>query len=199
MDAALCGGGVPNQGIPDSGVPISAGAVQMVAAAIFMGDPLYVAGLPYEVGTCNAGGVRNSHFSSPFHAFSAFARGLSMWVKYWFRFSLTRAFCVIFLVRRSPSWILLPIGRQDPVVLRCGRSLLLQRQRRQHSPGIRERVRPGRPGFRPEQAGLELASSSTPASLWKDKRADGKVRDLPPLASAMFMACLYIVEMRKRS
>lgn len=34
----------------------------MVKAAIFMGDPLYVAGLPYDVGTCAAGGVWSSLF-----------------------------------------------------------------------------------------------------------------------------------------
>ena len=57
MDAALCGGGVPNQGYTNPAVQISTSAVTMVKAAIFMGDPLYVAGLPYDVGTCAAGGV----------------------------------------------------------------------------------------------------------------------------------------------
>lgn len=57
MDAALCGGGVPNQGIYDTAVKLSSSAVNMVKAAIFMGDPLYVAGLSYDVGTCAAGGV----------------------------------------------------------------------------------------------------------------------------------------------
>jgi hypothetical protein len=32
----------------------------MVKAAIFMGDPLFKAGLPYNVGTCAAGGVCDS-------------------------------------------------------------------------------------------------------------------------------------------
>lgn len=57
MDAALCGGGVPNQGYTNTAVQLSTSAVNMVKAAIFMGDPLYVAGLPYDVGTCAAGGV----------------------------------------------------------------------------------------------------------------------------------------------
>lgn len=35
----------------------SAGAVAQIKAAILMGDPQYVAGLPYNVGTCAAGGV----------------------------------------------------------------------------------------------------------------------------------------------
>ncbi|KAL4738925.1 cutinase [Aspergillus similis] len=67
FDAALCGGGVPNQGISNTEVRISSSAVEMVKAAIFMGDPLFVAGLPYSVGTCTAGGfdARPSGFSCP--------------------------------------------------------------------------------------------------------------------------------------
>ncbi|KAJ5409584.1 Cutinase [Penicillium crustosum] len=67
MDAALCGGGVPNQGYTNTAVQLSTSAVNMVKAAIFMGDPLYVAGLSYDVGTCAAGGfdARPSGFSCP--------------------------------------------------------------------------------------------------------------------------------------
>ncbi|KAJ5458318.1 hypothetical protein N7475_009706 [Penicillium sp. IBT 31633x] len=67
MDAALCGGGVPNQGYTNTAVQLSASAVNMVKAAIFMGDPLYVAGLSYNVGTCAAGGfdARPSGFYCP--------------------------------------------------------------------------------------------------------------------------------------
>ncbi|KAJ6156427.1 Leucine carboxyl methyltransferase eukaryotic [Penicillium chrysogenum] len=67
IDAALCGGGVPNQGYTNTAVQLSTSAVNMVKAAIFMGDPLYVAGLPYNVGTCAAGGfdARPSGFSCP--------------------------------------------------------------------------------------------------------------------------------------
>ena len=57
MDAALCGGGDPNQGFTDTSVQLSSSAVNMAKAAIFMGDPMWVAGLPYGVGTCKAGGV----------------------------------------------------------------------------------------------------------------------------------------------
>lgn len=57
MDAALCGGGDPNQGVTNTAVRLSASAVNMVKAAIFMGDPMFRAGLPYDVGTCAAGGV----------------------------------------------------------------------------------------------------------------------------------------------
>lgn len=57
MDVALCGGGDPNQGYTNTAVQLSASAVNQVKAAIFMGDPLFKAGLPFEVGTCAAGGV----------------------------------------------------------------------------------------------------------------------------------------------
>ena len=30
----------------------------MIVAAIFMGDPRFIAGVSYDVGTCEAGGVR---------------------------------------------------------------------------------------------------------------------------------------------
>ncbi|KAJ5620965.1 acetyl xylan esterase (Axe1) [Penicillium lagena] len=67
MDAALCGGGDPNQGYTNTAVQLSAAAVNMVKAAIFMGDPLFRAGLSYEVGTCAAGGFdeRPAGFSCP--------------------------------------------------------------------------------------------------------------------------------------
>lgn len=58
MDNALCGGGDPSQGYPNTAVPLSAGAVSAIRAAIFMGDPRYVHGLPYNVGTCATQGVR---------------------------------------------------------------------------------------------------------------------------------------------
>jgi acetylxylan esterase len=57
MDAALCGGGVPNQSYTNTVIPLSSSAVNMIKAAIFMGDPLFKAGLSYDVGTCAAGGV----------------------------------------------------------------------------------------------------------------------------------------------
>ena len=48
MDNALCGG---------AGATLSGNALAAVKAAIFMGDPHNVNGLPYNVGTCRAGGV----------------------------------------------------------------------------------------------------------------------------------------------
>ncbi|KAI1129404.1 carbohydrate esterase family 5 protein [Nemania abortiva] len=47
MDNALCGG---------AGQTLTGNALAAVKAAIFMGDPHNVAGLPYNVGTCTAGG-----------------------------------------------------------------------------------------------------------------------------------------------
>ncbi|KAI8944546.1 cutinase-domain-containing protein [Xylaria longipes] len=47
MDNALCGG---------SGATLTGNALAAVKVAIFMGDPHNVAGLPYNVGTCTAGG-----------------------------------------------------------------------------------------------------------------------------------------------
>lgn len=57
MDDALCGGGDPNNGYPNTAVPLSSGAVSAIRAAIFMGDPRYVRGLAYNVGSCQAQGV----------------------------------------------------------------------------------------------------------------------------------------------
>jgi hypothetical protein len=48
MDNALCGG---------AGATLTGAALAAVKVAIFMGDPHNVAGLPYNVGTCTAGGV----------------------------------------------------------------------------------------------------------------------------------------------
>jgi len=48
MDNALCGG---------AGSTLTGNALAAVKVAIFMGDPHNVAGLPYNVGTCAAGGV----------------------------------------------------------------------------------------------------------------------------------------------
>jgi len=56
FDAALCGGGDPNQGYTNTAVLFTAAALAQIKVAIFMGDPLFKAGLSYEVGTCEAGG-----------------------------------------------------------------------------------------------------------------------------------------------
>lgn len=56
-DDALCGGGDPNEGYSSTAVTFSASALKQIKAAIFMGDPRFVSGLSYEVGTCKAGGV----------------------------------------------------------------------------------------------------------------------------------------------
>ncbi|KAF2092357.1 Acetylxylan esterase At 0.90 angstrom resolution [Rhizodiscina lignyota] len=66
-DDALCGGGDPNEGYSSTAVTFSASALNMIKAAIFMGDPRNVAGLSYNVGTCAAGGfdARPAGFSCP--------------------------------------------------------------------------------------------------------------------------------------
>ncbi len=57
MDDAFCGGGDSNEGLGSTAITIQASAVNMIKAAIFMGDPRYIHGLSYEVGTCQAQGV----------------------------------------------------------------------------------------------------------------------------------------------
>ena len=54
---AFCGGGDTNEGYYNTAVPLSSSAVNMIKAAIFMGDPRYRYGFSYEVGTCAAQGV----------------------------------------------------------------------------------------------------------------------------------------------
>lgn len=56
-DDALCGGGDANEGLTSTAVPISSGALAQIKAAIFMGDPRHIPGLPYNVGTSTASGV----------------------------------------------------------------------------------------------------------------------------------------------
>ncbi|KAF7934014.1 uncharacterized protein EAE97_008375 [Botrytis byssoidea] len=67
MDDAFCGGGDANNGLTNTAIPIQASAINMIKAAIFMGNPRYIYGLSYEVGTCRAHGFapRPSGFSCP--------------------------------------------------------------------------------------------------------------------------------------
>ena len=58
MDNALCGG---------SGATLTGNALNAVKAAIFMGDPHNRNGLPYNVGTCQAGGVSNYTITFLYH------------------------------------------------------------------------------------------------------------------------------------
>lgn len=57
-DDSFCGGGDSSESYSNTAVTFSAAAVANIKAVILMGDPRYVAGLPYNVGTCTAGGVR---------------------------------------------------------------------------------------------------------------------------------------------
>ncbi|PPR06362.1 hypothetical protein CVT24_002475 [Panaeolus cyanescens] len=67
FDDAFCGGGDTNEGITDTSIPIQASAINMIKAAIFMGDPRHIPGLSYNVGTCNASGFapRPNGFQCP--------------------------------------------------------------------------------------------------------------------------------------
>lgn len=59
-DDALCGGGDTNEGYSNTAVTFSSSAVNMIKAAILMGDPRFIAGKSYDVGTCKAGGVSHT-------------------------------------------------------------------------------------------------------------------------------------------
>jgi acetylxylan esterase len=56
FDNAMCGG---------AGSTLSGAALKAVRAAIFMGDPRYVSGSSYNVGTCKAKGVSAASSSEP--------------------------------------------------------------------------------------------------------------------------------------
>lgn len=73
FDDAFCGGGDTNEGLSSTAIPISSAAQQKIAAAIFMGDPRHIPGLSYNVGTCQASGVRPVYFAPP----SCFCRSQS--------------------------------------------------------------------------------------------------------------------------
>ncbi|KAJ7718231.1 putative acetyl xylan esterase [Mycena metata] len=68
FDDAYCGGGDTNEGLSNTAIPISAAAQKKIAAAIFMGDPRHIAGLSYNVGSCQASGFapRPAGFQCPF-------------------------------------------------------------------------------------------------------------------------------------
>ena len=93
MDDAFCGGGDSNEGLSSTAIPIQASAVNQIKAAIFMGDPRYIKGLPYEVGTCAAQGVS----LSPIYIDSD---------------------SLLTIIVRTPSGrILMPVSLEDPVLL----------------------------------------------------------------------------------
>ncbi|KIJ35426.1 carbohydrate-binding module family 1 protein [Sphaerobolus stellatus SS14] len=62
MDDAFCSGGDTNEGLSSTAIPIQAFTINMIKAAIFMGDPCHIPGLSYNVKTCNA----NSFFLKMF-------------------------------------------------------------------------------------------------------------------------------------
>ena len=78
MDDALCGGGDTSEGYSNTAVAIQASAVTQIKAAIFMGDPRYIKGLSYEIGTCAAQGVSStSTLADLMYKFAARPAGFS--------------------------------------------------------------------------------------------------------------------------
>lgn len=122
VDNALCGG---------AGATLSGSALNAVKAAIFMGDPHNVVGLPYNVGTCQAQGV------SPIMVWRF--RGLE----------LTKQ-----TVRRPAQGLPVLAGQNVhyPVVLRLDRPLLLHGQRRQLAPAVWQQVRSAGPRLHQDPA-----------------------------------------------
>ncbi|KAK6540114.1 hypothetical protein TWF694_008938 [Orbilia ellipsospora] len=56
MDNAFCGGGDTNIGLSNTASPLTSAAQAAIKAAIFMGDPRFMAGQSYDVGTCTTHG-----------------------------------------------------------------------------------------------------------------------------------------------
>lgn len=109
-------------------MPIQSSAINKIAAVILQGDPRYVNGLSYNVGTCRAQGVTHPPFSS-------------------ISTLLTRH-----TVRASPVWIPMQIPRsKHPILLWLHRSILLQWQRCQFAPAIWLQVWPAGVVVRQEQ------------------------------------------------
>lgn len=126
FDAALCGAN-------GAGGSLSS---YNIKAAIFMGDPRFKAGAPYNVGTCKAGGFDQR--SGECGAYN----------------SKIKSYCDV-----SAAFIKKSLGRMfrqvdaNRLCLTLGcRPLLLQRQRRGDSPGLRQRVRLAGAGFRQQPA-----------------------------------------------
>lgn len=108
MDDAFCGGGDANNGLTSTAIPIQASAVNMIKAAIFMGNPRYIYGLSYEVGTCRAQGV-----SLLIHTFYV------AYVITLIYLSISNNILTIILVCTSSLWIFLSLWFKDQVLLRC--------------------------------------------------------------------------------
>lgn len=112
MDNALCGG---------AGATLTGAALEAVKVGIFMGDPHYRSGQPYNVGTCTAQGV---------------SCNLSLINTLWLIYG---SLIVCRTSRGLP--MLTSQDRSSQVLLRLYRPLLLHWQRCQLSPTIRQQVR----------------------------------------------------------
>jgi acetylxylan esterase len=138
-DDAICGGGDPNQGISSTAAPISAAIGNKIKAIIFMGDPRNIPGGPYSVGTAKGPGVSFVHCRLP-------------------DFLLT----ILVSVRPKTFGVhLLCVRKQNPVLLRLCRPLLLERKRCQRSPRLWSRIRSGCSQVRQQQAFLIYRRWST--------------------------------------
>jgi hypothetical protein len=110
MDDAYCGGGDNNEGLTSTAIPIQSSALKMIAAAIFMGDPRHILGLSYNVGTCQASGV-----SHPYILGQAFTHPF-----------INLALLTTAIVCSASKRLPVPLCKQDPIVLRFSRPVLLQ-------------------------------------------------------------------------
>lgn len=125
MDGALCGGA----GATLTGAPLAA-----VKAAIFMGDPMYNQGLPYNVGTCRARGVC-----------------IVLCICRYVGGADENCATVCRPTQRLP--VLTGQPGNHPVVLRLDRPVLLHWQRCQLASAVCQQVRAAGLGFHPSPAG----------------------------------------------
>lgn len=129
-DDAICGGGDPNQGISSTAAPISAAVGNKIKAIIFMGDPRNIPGGPYSVGTAKNPGVSSLKVDCQLFILIMFV-----------------------LVRPKTCGLhLFCIRKQNPILLRLCRSLLLEWKQPQRTPRIWSGIRSSCSQVRQQQA-----------------------------------------------
>jgi hypothetical protein len=133
-DNAFCGGPDSNQGYSQTSPAFNAATMNQIKAVIEMGNPRYVNGVSYQVGSCRTQG------------FSPRPQGYSCSVRI-HRQNLPENETK--LTRNT-------VRQQNPKLLRQPRPILLHRQRRQRAPGLRPSVRPGCAHVHQEQAQQQL-------------------------------------------
>lgn len=113
IDAALCGAG-------GAGGSLSS---YNIKASIWMGNPRFKAGAPYNVGTCKAGGFDSRSGSCGNYN------------------SKIKSYCDVSIYRNTYLVLGIPVGSCSDIRSSPGcRSVLLQRQQCCHSPGLCQRV-----------------------------------------------------------